>query len=67
MNVLALGMPGGSELIVILIVLLLFFGAKRLPELSRSLGRSLGEFKRGRREADLLDVDESGDSDSSKK
>lgn len=34
------------ELILIFLVVLLFFGAKRLPELSRSLGKSLREFKK---------------------
>jgi sec-independent protein translocase protein TatA len=38
---------GGLEVLVILVVTLLLFGAKRLPELTRSLGRSLNEFKRG--------------------
>jgi TatA/E family protein of Tat protein translocase len=44
------GQPGIGEVLVIIAVILLLFGAKRLPELSRSLGRSLSEFKRGRRE-----------------
>jgi sec-independent protein translocase protein TatA len=48
MNTLAIGMPGGSEIIIILVIILLLFGAKKLPELSRSLGRSLGEFKKGK-------------------
>lgn len=39
---------GWGEIVVVLLVLLLLFGAKRLPELSRSLGRSLNEFKKGR-------------------
>lgn len=43
-----MGMPGGSEVILILFIILLLFGAKRLPELSRSLGKSLGEFKKGK-------------------
>ena len=42
------GMPGGSEVILILFIILLLFGAKKLPELSRSLGKSLGEFKKGK-------------------
>ena len=33
-NILAFGMPGGQEMIVILVIILLLFGAKRLPELS---------------------------------
>lgn len=49
MNELAyFGMPGGSEIILILFIVLLLFGAKKLPELSRSLGKSLGEFKKGK-------------------
>lgn len=42
------GLPGGPEVLVVLFVILLLFGAKKLPELSRSLGRSLGEFKKGK-------------------
>lgn len=46
------GMPGYMEVLLILFVVLLLFGAKRLPELSRALGRSLGEFKKGRAEGE---------------
>lgn len=38
---------GTPELIVILVILLLLFGAKKLPELARSLGTSAGELKKG--------------------
>jgi sec-independent protein translocase protein TatA len=43
------GVPsmGGGELLIILAVVLLFFGAKRVPELSRSLGRGMREFREG--------------------
>ena len=36
------------EIIMIVAVILLFFGAKRLPELCRSAGKSIGEFKRAK-------------------
>ncbi|MDQ4140540.1 MAG: twin-arginine translocase TatA/TatE family subunit [Bacteroidota bacterium] len=36
---------GGSELILILVVILVFFGVKRIPELARGLGRGIREFK----------------------
>jgi len=45
-----MGMPGHMEIILIIFIILLLFGAKKLPELSRSLGKSLGEFKKGQKE-----------------
>ncbi len=52
MNTLAFipGMQGGQEVLLIFLVVLLLFGAKKLPELSRSLGKSLSEFKKGQQE-----------------
>jgi len=47
--------PGFQELIIVLVIILLLFGAKRVPELARSLGRSLKEFKRGREEGAVED------------
>ena len=41
---------GVPEILLILAVLLLLFGARKLPELARSLGRSTKEFKQGMRE-----------------
>jgi len=38
---------GGTELIIFLLIILLLFGAKRIPELARSLGSGLKEFKKG--------------------
>jgi len=41
---------GGPEVIVIFVVILLLFGAKKIPELARGLGKSMGEFKKAREE-----------------
>ena len=43
---------GGVELMVILVIILLFFGARRVPELARSLGRGKREFQKGIKEAE---------------
>jgi sec-independent protein translocase protein TatA len=43
---------GWPELIVIFLILLLLFGASRLPKLSRSAGSSIHEFKKGMNEGD---------------
>ena len=43
---------GGSEMLVIGLIALLLFGAKRVPELGRGLGRSISEFKKGLRESE---------------
>ena len=47
-HILLAGMiPGGWELIVILVVILLLFGSTRLPQLARGMGKSISEFKKG--------------------
>jgi sec-independent protein translocase protein TatA len=51
------GLPqvGATELIILLTIILLFFGATRIPELARSLGRGKREFHKGASEdADAL-------------
>lgn len=44
------GMPGWLEILLVLFAILLLFGGKKLPELARSLGKSLSEFRKGRAE-----------------
>jgi len=44
------GAPGSGEIILVLAVLLMLFGAKRVPGIARNLGRMLEEFKRAARD-----------------
>jgi sec-independent protein translocase protein TatA len=44
----AIGLPHGSEWLIILVLAVLFFGADKLPKLARGLGKSLGEFKKAK-------------------
>ncbi|MBM3777683.1 MAG: TatA/E family twin arginine-targeting protein translocase [Acidimicrobiia bacterium] len=44
------GSIGMTELVIILVIALIVFGPRKLPELGRSLGKSLGEFKRASNE-----------------
>jgi sec-independent protein translocase protein TatA len=50
MNLAIFEQLGFSELLIILLIVLLLFGAKKLPDLARSLGKSIGEFKKGKDE-----------------
>nr|WP_218927192.1 twin-arginine translocase TatA/TatE family subunit [Halosimplex pelagicum] len=53
-------MPGGTELIVILLIAVLLFGANKIPKLARSTGQAMGEFQKGREqvEAELEEMKE---------
>jgi sec-independent protein translocase protein TatA len=48
-----LGSIGMPELIIGLVVILLLFGAKRVPELARGLGSGVREFKKGQKEGEV--------------
>lgn len=50
MNTLAFGALGMPEMIAIFLVVLLLFGAKKIPELARGVGRGMGEFKNAKKE-----------------
>lgn len=49
---------GAQELIIILLILLVIFGGKKIPELAKGLGRGMKEFKKASR-----DDEETGDND----
>jgi sec-independent protein translocase protein TatA len=69
----ALGLPQGSEWFWIVLVIILLFGAKKLPELARSIGRSLGEFSRAKDDFEkemktaIDDADKKGDASKNSK
>jgi len=49
---------GYQELMIILVIVLLLFGAQKIPELARGLGKSVSEFKRGQNEEDKAEKHE---------
>ncbi|MFY0607265.1 MAG: twin-arginine translocase TatA/TatE family subunit [Cyclobacteriaceae bacterium] len=58
-TVLAFGMPGGWELIVIILFVIIFFGAKKIPEIARGMGKGIREFKDATKEI-KNEIDEGG-------
>ena len=60
------GLPVGPELLIILLVLVLLFGANKIPKLARSTGQAMGEFKKGREqvEEELKDMQDGETADS---
>ncbi|WP_372911869.1 twin-arginine translocase TatA/TatE family subunit [Salinigranum sp.] len=59
------GLPGGPELLIVLFVLVLLFGANKIPKLARSTGQAMGEFQRGRQEIEeeLKEMEKQPDED----
>ena len=53
-----MSMPGPLEIVVILMVVLLLFGAKRLPEMGRAFGEGIREFKKALKDSPNNNSDE---------
>lgn len=51
-----MGMPGGFELVAIIIVVLLLFGGKKIPELAKGVGKGIKDFKNAMKEDENKDV-----------
>ena len=49
-------MPGMGELLIILVIVLLVFGANKLPQLGEGIGKAIKNFKRGGNHDDDIDV-----------
>ena len=49
-TILALGMPGGWEWIIVGLVVVIFFGANKIPEIFRGFGKGIREFKEASKE-----------------
>ncbi|RLD43691.1 MAG: twin-arginine translocase TatA/TatE family subunit [Bacteroidetes bacterium] len=56
-SVLLLFTFGPTEIIVILVIVLLLFGGKKIPELMKGVGKGINEFKKGTKEEDKEDKD----------
>jgi len=54
--------PGTGEIVLIVVVLLLLFGAKRIPDLARSVGQALHMFRKGMKE-DFSDTENDKEND----
>lgn len=51
-----MGMPSMSEMLVILVVVMLLFGSRKLPEIGSGLGRAIKNFKKATIEPDEIDI-----------
>ncbi|MBA1432227.1 MAG: twin-arginine translocase TatA/TatE family subunit [Epsilonproteobacteria bacterium] len=52
-----MGMPGGTELLLIFGIIVLLFGAKKIPDLAKGLGKGIKNFKQEMKEVDEVEVE----------
>jgi sec-independent protein translocase protein TatA len=58
-----MGNLGATELLLILLLVLVFFGSRKIPELAQGLGKGIREFKKATREIDIAGGEGMKDSD----
>lgn len=58
-----MGFPGGTELLVILLIVIILFGAKKIPDLAKGLGTGIKEFKKATKEEDKKEIKDNSESD----
>ncbi len=58
-----MGFPGGTELLVILLIVVVLFGAKKIPELAKGLGTGIKEFKKATKDEDKKEIKDESESD----
>lgn len=51
-----MGMPGGTELLIIFGIVILLFGAKKIPDLAKGLGKGIKNFKAEMKEVDGIET-----------
>ncbi len=56
-------MPGPMQIAIIVFVIILLFGAKKLPQLARGVGESLNEFQKARKEMEEAEAEVTAKSD----
>ena len=66
MNTVLVWMPGPGEMMVIALVFIVFFGAKKIPEIARGMGKGIREFKDATKEI-KKEIEESPEEDHKKK
>jgi sec-independent protein translocase protein TatA len=66
-NFVLISMPGGTELLLLFVIVLILFGARRIPEVAQNLGKGIREFKKSMREVQSeIDISDSAKSKNEK-
>ena len=59
-------LPGGMEFLIILVIIIILFGAKKIPDLAKGIGNGIKEFRKGLKEEDTKELKNDSDTKSDK-